>query len=174
MAGDPANASIWPDANVYVAALGSTIPADEDTAFNGSWDLVGLLDGDEGFAHDRSESVTDHFAWGGILVRTSRKDFKYEVKFTPLEWNDTVRDLVFPNSPAGTIIVPRPVRILIAFETIEDTVVRRLISKYQAEVSVDGTITDQEDDLTKYPLKATIFPNAAGELFTEQPTNLGS
>lgn len=174
MGGDPANASLWADADVYVADLGAAIPADEDTAFSGDWDLIGLLDGDEGFSYERSESKTDHFAWGGVLVRTSRKDFKMTAKFTALEWNDTVRGLVYPNSPAGTIIVPRPNRILIAFETREDDVVRRLISAYQAEVDVDGTITDQEDDLTRYPLIATIFPNGDGELFTEQPTNLGS
>lgn len=175
MGGTPANATLWPDADVYVGATTATDPADVDTAFGGTWDLVGLLDGDAGFAHSREEEVNDRFAWGGILVRTTRKNFKYTVKFTPLEWNTTVRDLVFPDSPTGTIVVPRPKRIKIAFETREDDKVRRLISAYQAECAVDGDIEDKEDDLTKYSLIATIFPTSDGDLFVEQNSEeLGS
>jgi hypothetical protein len=174
MAGDPAKATIWPDADVYVAPLGTAIPADVDTDFGAGWDLVGLLDGEQGFAQNRSEDVTDHYAWGGILVRTARKNFKSTTAFTPLEDNDVVRDLVWPDSPAGQIIRPRPKRILIAFELREDTTVKRLISAYQAEVSLNADIVDKEDDLTKYPLLATIFPDSDGVLFTEQKTEEGS
>lgn len=171
MAGDPANATIWPDADVYTGPTTALDPADVDTPFPGTWDLVGLLDGEQGFVQARNEDVTDHYAWGGLIVRTSRKNFKQTVAFTALEDNDVTRDLVWPNSSAGELVVPRPQRIKIAFEMREGDVVKRLISKYEAEVTVDGEITDNEADLTKYTLLATIFPDSSGVLFVEQKTD---
>lgn len=177
MAGDPSNASVWPDADVYVAPLGSTVPANVSTAFNGSWDLVGLLDGEQGFTQTRNEEVNDFFAWGGALVRTTRRNFKLTVRFVALEDNDTTHNLIWPNSAGGELVVPRPERVLIAFETTEDEKVRRLISAYQAEVSLDGDIVDNETDLTRYELLATIFPDTTTSpytLLTEQKTQGGS
>jgi len=59
---------------------------------------VGLLDGDQGFEESRSEDVKDHFAWGGILVATTRSKFKLEKKFTVLEDNVQTRALIWPGS----------------------------------------------------------------------------
>lgn len=177
MSGDPSNANIWPDADVYVAPLGTASPADIDTDFSASWDLVGLLDGEQGFTQSRDEDVNDLFAWGGILVRTSRKNYIQTVTFTALEDNDVTRDLVWPGSDATQIVVPRPDRILIAFETREDDKVKRLISAYQAEVSVNADIVDKEDDLTKYELLARIFPDTTvspAVLFDIQETAVSS
>lgn len=173
MAGDPSNASLWPDADVYTAPLGTALPSTVDDAFSGDWDLVGLLDGEQGFVHSRDETVNDLFAWGGILVRRSRRNFKATVKFTALEDNEVTRALVWPGSTETSIVVPTPDRILIAFETREGDKVQRLICAYQAEVEVDGDIVDKEDDLTKYPLIATIYPDASAdppELFVRQAT----
>lgn len=177
MAGDPSNASLWPDADVYTAPVGTSLPATVDDEFPAGWDLVGLLDGAEGFKHMREESVQDLFAWGGILVRRSRRNFKATVGFTLLEDNDVTRELVWPGSTATSIVVPVPARILIAFETREDDKVQRLISAYEAEVEVNGDIVDKEEDLTKYPMLATIFPDASvspPELFVRQATPTGS
>ena len=170
MAGDPANASIWTDADVYVAPTGTANPASVEEEFGSGWELVGLLDGDEGFAQNREEQTEDHYAWGSILVRTSRRNFKQTVSFTALEDNDVTRDLVWPDSPAGKLSVPRPNRIKIAFETTEGDKVKRLISTYEAEVTVDGEIVDNEAALTSLPLMATIFPDSSGNLFDIQET----
>lgn len=176
MAGDPANVALWADADVYVGDTDATDPADVDTEFGVEWELVGLLNGDDGFTDTRDEDVNDHFAWGGILVRTSRKNFKFTRKFTALEYNDVTRDLLWPGSSTGELVVPKPQlnRKKIAFETREGDVVHRLISKYQAEISVDGDVNTNETDLTQYPLVATIYPDADGVLFTEQQTETGS
>src|SRR5690606_41721003 len=91
MAGDPTKANIWPDADVYVGPLTATDPIDIDTPFGADWDLVGLLDGEAGFVQAREEEVEDHYAWGGILVRTSRRNFKQTITFTALEDNDVTR-----------------------------------------------------------------------------------
>lgn len=168
MAGDPTLAQLWPDADVYVGPTDAPNPATALDDFPAEWGFVGLLDGDQGFPQSRDEEVSDHYAWGGILVRTSRRNFKLTIGFTCLEDNPETRSLVWPGSPPGQIVVPRPARIKIAFETREDVKVKRLISAFQAEVNVDGDITDQESDLTRYPLQATIYPSAAGVLLVEQ------
>lgn len=168
MAGDPTKANIWPDADVYVGPLSAEVPADVITPFGPDWDLVGLLDGEQGFSQEREEEVTDHYAWGGILVRTSRRNFKLTVSFQALEDNDVVRGLVWPASPPGEIVVPRPPRVKIAFETREGSKIKRLISRHAAEVTVSEAITEAEGDLTRFPLVATIFPDASGVLFDEQ------
>lgn len=168
MAGDPALAEIWADADVYTGALDATNPANPEDPFGAAWDLVGLLDGDEGFTQARDEDVNDLYAWGGILVRTSRRNFKQTVKFVALEDNDTVRDLVWPASTDTALYVPRPADIKVAFETREGSKIKRLISHYRAQVVVDDDIVDQESDLTKYTLLATIFPSADGWLFDRQ------
>lgn len=169
MSGDPTKASLWADADVYIGDdLTAAVPATATTAFGVTWKLTGLLDGEGGFAQTREEAKEDHYAWGGILVRTSRRNFKLAVKFWVLEDNVTTRRLVWPGSPAGSLIVPRPVPIKMAFETKEGAKVHRLITARHAEVDVTADIVDNESSLTKYELTATIFPTSAGVLFTEQ------
>jgi len=168
MSGTPANASVWADADVYIAPIGSTIPADTSTPFSGAWSLVGLLDGSDGFEESRDEDVKDHFGWGGILIATSRKNFKLTKKFSVLEDNAATRSLIWPGSTATQIIVPRPANLMVAFETRTGSKVRRVISKNYAQVTVDGAIKDSEEDLTKRPLAAVIFPDSAGVLFAVQ------
>ncbi len=169
MAGDVTKASLWADADVWVAADVATVnPATAATAFGVGWDLVGLLDGDEGFVQSRDEDETDFFAWGGLLVRTARKNFKLTYKFTALEDNDTTRALLWPGSSATTLVVPRPVPVKLALELREGNVTHRRITKDHAVITLDKDLTESESDLTKYPFVATIYPNAAGELFDVQ------
>jgi hypothetical protein len=78
-------ARLWAFADVYVSFSDAADPANINADFGGGWDLVGLLDGDDGFTHTRDQDINDHFAWGGILIRTSRAHFKQSVKFSALE-----------------------------------------------------------------------------------------
>lgn len=171
MAGDPLNANLWTDADVYVSTnLSAALPANASTPFGVDWDLVGLLDGDEGFPESRDEDTDDKFAWGGMLVRTSRNHFKLTKSFTALEDNDTTYSLLWPGSTATKIVVPRPARVKVAFETREGDKVRRLITTLYAEISLDGDHGENETDLESMAFTATIFPNGAGELFDRQTT----
>lgn len=178
MAGDPSNARLWADADVYVSFdTEAANPADVDTPFGGDWDLVGLLDGDDGFTESRDEDVEDLFAWGGILVRTARKNFKLTRTFTALEDNETTYRLRWPGSTDDTIVVPSGAqveRVRIAFETVDGTITHRLISTYQAEITVDGDINENETELSKIPFLVTVFPNDDGELFTVQTADVTS
>ncbi|MFW3473660.1 hypothetical protein ACN24M_20550 [Streptomyces microflavus] len=173
MAGDPTKANLWTDADVYVSFdLSATLPADASTPFGPEWHLVGLLDGDEGFPENREEDSDDKFAWGGILVRTSRNHFKLTKSFTALEDNETVRRLVWPGSTETKIKVPVPEKCKVAFETREGEKVRRLGTSLYAECSLDGDHGENETDLESATIVATIFPNAQKELFDRQATPL--
>jgi hypothetical protein len=172
MSGDPDKASIWNDADVYIGDVTATLPADIDTPFDGSWDLVGLLDGDAGFEEDRSWDSSDFFAWGNLLVRTSRKNFVLTRKFTALEENAVTNGLVWPGSVSGERAVPKANhRFKAAFETTDDGVnkKKRVVTRKHAEVEEVGTIKDSESDLTKLEITVKIYPDAEGILFDIQP-----
>jgi hypothetical protein len=171
MSGTPSNVGLWANADVYIAPLGTALPADASTAFPVGWEAVGLLDGDAGFEETREEDKADHFAWGGILVATTRKNFKLTKKFTALEdpqVSTVIRSLVYPGSSDSQIVVPVPADTLIAFETYTGGKVKRMISHYRAQVEVDSSLVDNESDMSKYPLVATIYPSADGILFDTQ------
>lgn len=173
MAGDPLKANLWTDADVYISTnLSATLPADANTPFGVDWDLVGLLDGDDGFPESRDEDTDDKFAWGGILVKTSRNHFKLTKSFTALEDNDTTFSLLWPGSSATQIVVPRPAKVLVAFETREGDKVRRLITANYAEVSLDGDHGENETDLESMTFVSTIYPTGGGVLFNRQTTPL--
>lgn len=174
MSGDPSNASAWADADVYIAPLGTPEPATVNDAFPAGWQLVGLLDGDDGFAQSRNWDTSDRFAWGGVLVRTTRRNFKQTVKWAGLEDNDVTRDLIWPGSSGGDLVVPFPERMLIAFETVDGDKIRRLICAYEADTVVSDDIVDNEADVTKYVYETTIYPDADGVLFHEQTGSVSS
>lgn len=171
MSGDPTKANLWTDADVYVSFdLSAPMPANANTPFGPQWDHVGLLDGDEGMPESRDEDTDDKFAWGGILVKTSRNHFKLTKAFTALEDNATVRRLVWPGSTATKIKVPKPERVLIGFEVREGEKTRRLITSLYSECSLDGDHGENETDLESATIVATIYPTAEGDLFDRQET----
>jgi uncharacterized protein YjdB len=171
MSGDPTKANLWTDADVYVSTnLDAALPADANEAFGADWNLVGLLDGDDGFPETRDEDTNDLFAWGGILVRTSRQHFKLTKSFTALEDNDTTFALIWPGSTKTKIKVPRPARVKIGFEVREGDKTRRLISSLYAECSLDSDHGENETDLESATIACVIFPTADGDLFDRQST----
>lgn len=171
MAIDPDNVNLWADADVFTAPVGTAIPASSSTPFSGSWAQLGILDGGDGFASARTETVTDHFGWGGMLIKTSRKDFKLVYKFSTLEDNAATRALRWPGSTVGVIKVPVPQKTKIAFETRDSNgKVHRMISRNYALIEVASDLVENETDPAKTQFTATIFPDADGVLFDEQST----
>lgn len=173
MSGNPDKASIWGDADVYVSDnLDAPIPVDENAPFGLDWNLVGLLDGEAGFEESRSRDSTDYFAWGGLLIRTARRNFVLTRKFTCLEENAVTNGLVWPGSATGERSIPVPNhRIKAAFETIDPGAgkKKRVITRKHAEVEDVGTIKDSESELTKLEITLKIYPDADGVLFDVQP-----
>lgn len=170
MAGNPDNARIWGNADVYVGALTSPNPATVDAPFDNTWGLVGLLDGDEGFTEARNWDSDDFFAWGNLLIRTSRRNFALTRQFTALETNAVTLGLVWPGSAPGTRAVPKgnnPIKL--AFQTVDGNRVVRAITRRYAEVETVDDIKDSESDLKKYAITVKIYPDASGVLFDMQP-----
>lgn len=175
MAGDPTNANMWANADVYVAPVGATMPDDVETPLAVAWKAVGLLDGDEGFQQARDDEVTEKFAWGGILVKRKKSKHVRTIRFVALEDNAVTFDLVNPGStnPAPvsglttrTIVVPTSVEHAFVFELREGTkVTRRLVER--GEVTEVADITEAESEVTVYDCTTTIYPDAEGVLFTE-------
>jgi hypothetical protein len=170
MSGNPEKASIWGDADVYVGPDTATIPGSIDEPFGSEWELVGLLDGDAGFEESRSMDTSDFFAWGGLLIRTSRRNFVLTRKFTALEDNAATAGLVWPGSGPGERVIPNlQHRFKIGFQTYDGLKVKRVISSLVAQVDEVGTIKDAESELTKYEITVKIYPTGEGKLFDVQP-----
>lgn len=168
--GNPDNASIWGDADVYVGDLDAVNPETIDDPFGPEWGLVGLLDGDAGFEESRSRDSSDFFAWGQLLIRTSRKNFVLTRKFVALESNLVTAGLVWPGSGPGQIVVPKANhRVKVAFVTFDGSKQKRVITRRYAEVEEIGTIKDSESELTKYEITVKIYPDATGVLFDTFP-----
>jgi len=166
MSGDPTKAGLWADADVYYTTnLAAVTPPDANTAFTSDWHLVGLLDGSAGFESEGKFGKTgDHFGWGGILIATTRSQWKETKKFSILEDNQWTRALVYPGSAAGQIAVPTIPNIKIAFETRNGGKVHRVVTTNYAQVERDGTIKENEDDLTTVGLIATVFPDPSSKV----------
>ncbi len=173
MGGTPTNAKLWTDADVYLADdLSTPNPATITDPFGAGWKLIGLLDGDDGMPESRDEDTDDKFAWGGLLIRTSRSHFKLTKKFSALEDNPSTRSLLWPGSTDSQIIVPVPARRKIAFEVRDPGTgtIRRLISRNHVIVELDGDLDENETDLTKYTFAASVYPDVNKVLFDRQFT----
>jgi len=168
MANDPTNVALYDNADVYIAPLGSPIPADASTAFSGAWSLAGIVDGDAGMALAHSADQTNYHDWNGLLTKVGRRNELVQFKFTVVEDNAVTRAIIWPGSGAGVISRRVPANVMVAFETREGGKVKRFVTTNYAQVDIDGDITMGNADPTKYGLVATIFPNASGEYFKEQ------
>jgi len=176
MSGDSTKTSLWTDADVRIdwtaAAAG---PSDAKTAYIAAWTLVGLLDGESGIEEERDEDTSEHFAWGGVLIKKTRSKHKRTIKFVALEDNDEVFKLINPGSTRGTpvtglrtdiIKVPKYVDFGISFETKEGLVSRRRTVK-RATIEEIGTIKASEEEPTVYEITVVLYPEADGTLYRD-------
>lgn len=164
MAGDVNNPRIWEGADVYVAPYGTSGPTDVSTDWSASWEPLGLLS-EDGMSESRDQDSTDHYAYGGILVRTTRSKFKRQLKVTCLEDNPTVWGLVNPGSSSNTVggLTTRQVKnptknvIALGFEVADgDVITRRIVAR--CELTNIGEVKFADSDMTGYELTFTIYP----------------
>ncbi|MFE3196264.1 hypothetical protein ACFXHA_45215 [Nocardia sp. NPDC059240] len=170
MARDPGNVKIWKDAHVYVSSLATrpAMPATIDAAITTGWDEVGILNGDDGFAEDRSQSESKHFGWGLGLIKIGSKDFELARKFSPLEDNTITQSIVNPGSTATKFAMPKPVNMWIAFETASDLGDKeRLFSILRARLWVPANARN-ESDITKWEVQCALFADGTGNVFDRQ------
>ena len=174
MAGDVDNPRIWVNADVYVGPVGSTAPTDTTTALDVAFEALGLLS-DDGMTESREQESTDHYAHGGILVRTTRSKHKRTIVVTALEDNPVVFDLVNPGSSAVTVTgtttrtvktpsEPNPKAFVL--ELVDGTVTkRRHIAR--GEVVDVGDISISDNEMTMYELTINIYPASDGTIYTD-------
>jgi len=174
MAGDTANPRIWEGADAYVAPIGTTPPTDVTTAWPNNWQALGLLS-EDGASETREQDSADHFAWGGVHVRTTRSKFKRSMKITCLEDNLAVFELVNPGSTSdtdetglSTRTVKNPTADPRAFglEVRDGLITKRRIIPH-GEVTEVGEIKLSDSDMTAFELTIMIYPDSDGKLYDD-------
>lgn len=179
MSGSADNTNLWLDADVYIAPKGTLGPTDLVAAWGSGWELVGLLDGEEGFTEAREAETSEHYAWGGKLFKRSTSKHKRTIKFVALEDNAATFKLVNPGSTrtsaggvrTATIKTPtKPEAFAIGFETREGDKVKRRVASI-AEVGEIGEIKESEADPTVYEITVIIFPESDGTLYRTVETD---
>lgn len=184
MAGNPANVSIWANADVLIyqptTLAPADIPTDVTTPFATTvawtagtgvkWGFLGLLSGDAGLDDARTWTEKDVDAWGLGAIMVASKDFKLETKLSFLEDNPVTDSVMWPGSAAGTIVVPQPAYFFAAFQKVTAAGdIHRRITARPARFWVPN-VKDVEGDATPRECSVRIFPDATGKLFTTQTT----
>lgn len=171
MSGDTENPRVWTGADAMVAPVGSTAPTDIASDWGADWEVLGLLS-EDGMTESRSEDVTDHFAWGGVLVRTTRSKHKRTIVITALEDNPVVFGLTNPGSEVVTDagITTRTVKVpgsdprAFGLELVDGTITKRRVIP-RAEVTGVGDISSTDADMSMYELTISVYPDADGVLW---------
>lgn len=170
MAGDPKNAAVWANADVYIGGLTAVNPSG-GAPFGSDWDAVGLLNGDDGFSEKADVDTNDFYAWGGLLIATSRKNFKLARTFTAYEDNPTMFDLWWPGHDVtfdeatggyeGDLNVPDlQAKFKIAFEVRTGATIKRAISANYAQLDERGEAKESESDVASRQATVAIYPSA--------------
>lgn len=174
MSGTASNATLWQNADVYIAAANTAGPTTVYAPWPVAWTAVGLLDGDAGFAEGRSDDSNEIYAWGGLLVKKTKTHHKRTIKFTCLERNATTFGLLNPSSTratasgltSSTVKVPTLTEFAVAFESRDGSTTKRRFIK-RAVVEEVGEVTESEAGLTVYEITVAILPETDGTLYTE-------
>lgn len=174
MAGNVANPRIWEKADFYVAPTGTELPDyDVPLTDNADWAALGLLS-EDGSSETRSDDTADHYAWGGILVRSTKSRHKRQLTVTALEDNLTVFGLVNPGSTAETAdgVNVRTYRVPQAdprsfLMEVTDGGIRKRRYIPRGEVESVGDTAFSDSALTAYELTITIYPDADGVLYLD-------
>jgi hypothetical protein len=173
VAGDTANPRIWLGADVYVAPVGSTAPTNIVGALDAAWEPLGLL-GEDGMTETRDEDITDHYAYGSVLVRSTRRRHKRTISVVALEDNPIVQSVKNPGSTAlttsgvttRTVKVPTTARKAFLLELVDgDITLRRIIPTGEVLEVGDQAISDNE--MASVELTINVYPDSDGVLYLD-------
>lgn len=165
MSGDTADVRIWQGADVSCAAVGSTAPTNVATALDAAFDVLGLLS-EDGITEARTEEQTDHFAYGSILVRTTRRKHVRTFKVVALENSLLVAQLADPNSTATTasgvtkLVVSPPSAVTNTkawvIEKTDGALIERIYVPKGEVVSV-GDVLTSDNEMAKKELTIKVY-----------------
>ena len=167
------NPRIWEGADVMVAPVGSTQPTDIATAWDAAFISLGLL-GEDGLTLSGEHDTTEHRAYGGVHVRTTKSKFKKTFKVIALEDNKTVWALVNPGSTAATTtgITTRTVKTPTAdprafgIEMTDGSITKRVVIP-RGEVVDVSEISISDDSMAAFELTIEAYASEAGVFFIE-------
>lgn len=176
MAGNPQNAAVWAEGDVFVSfEADPELPTDIDDPFPADWDYVGLLNGSTGVNENATQTVTKHSAWGYGVIAETEKDHEITIDFTCREDNAIVRALAYPGTAdAGSVRFGPAVPAFVAFEVREGDKAKRFISRRSCKVRRNGATTRNEDNLEETPFQATILPDDGGHWIVQETDPVSS
>lgn len=182
MAGDPTNAPVWAEADVFLGSTAAPIPvhpaayalnATSGGSGTTNWDFVGLLDDDNPFdAGAETIDKTDHSAFGYGVYATTYKNQKETVTFTALETTLITLGLLYDVSDltdVGGVIEGNLARrdptkhYRIGFEARSGATMERRTSINYAYI--DDIARNMTNGKKTYTVTAVIVPNDSNELF---------
>lgn len=157
------NPRVWSGATVYVAPIGTSAPTNIADAWSGTWVDIGLI-GEDGIELSNDADTTDHRAFGGQKVRTTKSQFEKQFKFVALEYGQAVFDLLHPGSTAAssggvttrTIKRPTPNPKAFGIELVDGDITRRIIVP-KGEVSEVGSIQLKDDEMDGFELTVDAY-----------------
>jgi hypothetical protein len=173
MAGSISNPRVWLNADVYVAPVGTTAPTDTTAAFSATWKALGLLS-EDGLTEGNANTTNTFFAWGGILIRNVKSKHVRTFKVMALEDNATLFTLINPGSSetlsAGvmtrTVKVPAVNPQAFALEFKDGSITKRILIP-RGEITDVGDTKYSDTAIASHELTITVYPTAAGVLFSE-------
>lgn len=171
MAGNVDNPRIWEGADFYTAPVGTALPDFGSPLADSDWDGVGLLS-EDGSTESREDDTQDHYAWGGILVRSTKSRHKRQIVVTMLEDNLTVFGILNPGSETATedgvnhrtVRVPRSDPRAFLMELRDGDITRRRHIP-RGEVESVGEVTLSDSAMTAFEVTITVYPSADGVLY---------
>lgn len=184
MGGQPANVDVWDSADVWIHravkgdgapwTLDEIKPSSIDQAFDeivgAEWELVGLLNGEDGFAETVEFDESSYNAWGYGEIKKSFRNRRLQRVFTALERNAVTEYLESPGDTDEYVTDAKPARVFIAFETrTDDGKTKRRITTVPATV-MSGGRTDNEQDMASVEYTCSIFPDSNKRRFLKQET----
>lgn len=188
MAGQPLNVDIWDNADVWIHratkedgtswTLDEIKPTSVAQAFEdvsgAEWELVGLLNGEDGFPETVEFDESSYNAWGYGEIKKSYRNRRLERKFSALERNAVTEYLESPGDTIDYVIDAKPADVFIAFEVrTDDDKVKRRITTVPAKVKSGGR-TDNEQDMASVEYTCSIFPDSQKRRFLKQETGVSS
>ena len=173
MAGDATKVKVWDSGDVLIFDPAVTLvpathhPASIAAAWAVQWRYFGLMLGDPGMDYGRAFEEKSVSAWKYGKVKKRRRDFALTVKFSLLEDNAIVDEVLDPGSSATDIVVPKVARRFIAFQTVaDDGTGERRISRVKADIWIPNDF--KKEDPAAREVECDIYPDTNGSLFVRQ------
>lgn len=96
------NARIWTTATIHIAPYGTTAPTTRVSALDAAFEDVGIVTQDEGITRSSSNSETQHFAYGDLLIRSTYQKSVDQFVAILMEDTDLLFHLANPGSTSST------------------------------------------------------------------------